>query len=331
LFILLLPANLFTIEWVLGGFVVTQLLRAIAYLGSEFRLGYFSKGVLPAGLEAPMLLSLLRQSLPLFGTALLTIPISQLPLLFLGQYSGMEQVGFYGLGSRLVLPLTLISASLMNAIYPVLSKSFVEDRSSFGVQVKHLFLGTALAGIILAWTLGLFSSEVIPLLFGEAYAAAAPVFSIQVWVALNAVVHTLMGTAFLASNNERRMVVLSVFNGIVIGAASYVGAHHGARELALLIWGSYALGFFVHWYFVRQMVNHDSLARMEIVIFVSYFGLSITCGMLMPLSLFARIVLYSVVTVSILLVSRAYIVKMVTEFRAFMGGKTIVQLMSQGS
>jgi O-antigen/teichoic acid export membrane protein len=280
IFIFILPASAFSVDSVLGSFAGVQLIRAIIYVVIEFRLGYFAKKSSSLGGSYPSTLSLLRQSLPLFGTALLTIPISQLPILFLGHYSGMADVGLYGVGNRLIVPLSLISSTLMTAVYPALAKSFNEDKVGFQALVDKLFLAISLLGITTSWAVSCFSPEIVLLAFGQQYAGAIQAFSVQIWVALNLIAHSFLGTLFVAANYENLMVKLSAFNAVVTGVAGYVGAQHHASGVAVGLWVGLLFSFVVHRHYLVKNVGIRLSRKLQSIVFPSYMVLSIAAFLL---------------------------------------------------
>ncbi len=249
-----LPASNFTLELALSVYVFAQVIRSVTYAVVEWRKGYFRK---EPGSEREVVASknLLRHSLPLYATNLLTIPVTQLPILFLGLYAGKSEVGFYGVGNRFVVPLTLISGTLVSAVYPILARDFVSNREAFKANSKRVFLGIAIAGMFMCWTLALFSRQLITILLGAKYGPAVLPFEIQIWVALNLAMHSFVGTIFLAADLEYLMVKLSVFNAVAIGAANFYGAHFGAAGLAVSNWCGLLAGFTFHWYFIVKRVG----------------------------------------------------------------------------
>jgi O-antigen/teichoic acid export membrane protein len=193
------------------------------------------------------------QSLPLYGTQLLTIPISQLPLLFLGQFSAKSEVAFYGIGNKLVLPILIITENLLSALYPILAQNYVHDKLSYLKRSRKFFLSISFSGIFIAIIFSILSKQIVSILFGVKYLEASRPLLIQIWISINMILLSFIGTIFLSSNNEKLMIKLSLFNGIFIGTASYIGSHYGAQGLALSIWISLLIGFLLHWYFIRRL------------------------------------------------------------------------------
>lgn len=250
LIIFITPGKLLNLNLIILFFVIVQLIRALSFIFIEWRNKYFTQILSPSRLISSK--ELFMQSLPLYGSGLLTIPITQLPIIFLGNFSGKAEVGYYGIGNRLIVPLSIVSAHLLNAIYPILSKDFISDKESFYKNGRRFFLAIFIIGLLVSCSVSLFGKEIVSILFGLKYEPAIKPFSLQILISLNFIMHSFLGTIFLATDKERLMVKLSVFNGLFIGIANFWGAHYGAEGLALSTFCSLIVGFSFHWYFINK-------------------------------------------------------------------------------
>lgn len=252
--IFLIPSaylNFYSVLAIYGG---VFLFRSLVYIIFEWKEGYFRKtgGDPQDGITVKYLLG---KSLAFYGTTLLSIPIVQLPILFLSQFSGEKEVGYFGIINKLSMPLSLVANNLFTALYPVLAKYFVDDEKAFREKTIKMFYLLSISGIVLSAFLGFFSKEVVGIVLGGLYLPAVKTFSIQVWATLLIIQSTFIGTIFLAMDEEKLMVKLSILNSALIGTACYLGAYYGAFGLSLSMWGSLVLGFIPHWYFMSKRVN----------------------------------------------------------------------------
>ena len=250
LIIFITPGKLLNLNLIILLLVIVQLIRSLTIVFWEWRNKYFNQILSPSRLIGSK--ELFMQSLPLYGSSLLSIPITQLPIIFLGNFSGRAEVGYYGLGNRLIVPLSIVSAHLLNAIYPILSKDFISDKKSFYTNCRRFFLAIFIIGLLVSCSVSLFGKEIVSILFGLKYEPAIKPFSIQALTALNFIMHSFLGTIFLATDKEKLMVKLSVFNGVFIGIANFWGAHYGAEGLALSTFCSLIVGFSFHWFFINK-------------------------------------------------------------------------------
>ncbi|HEX2868921.1 MAG TPA: oligosaccharide flippase family protein [Ignavibacteriales bacterium] len=303
----IIPSGSFNIHIILPIYVAVFLLRALVYLLVEWKGGYFKRASKEIHRNIT-LKYLLSKSLAFYGTTLLAIPIVQLPILFLSQLSGEREVGYFGIISRLSLPLSLIANNLFTAMYPVLAKFFVDDKPAFRQKAEKLFYLISIAGIILTSFLGFFSVEIVSLVLGPLYVNAARTFSLQVWATLLMIQNTFIGTIFLATDKERLMVKLSFLNSVIIGTASYIGAHYGAFGLSLSLWIGLILGLIPHWYFVSKAVGLKFEARLVTLLSFYFLMLSGLSVVIFEVNLFVRILIYISLSALVFFTLKNYII-----------------------
>jgi O-antigen/teichoic acid export membrane protein len=149
--------------------------------------------------------------------------------------------------------------------------------SAFADRFKHLFLAAWSLGIGVCFLLSLYSTEIITLLFGVKFAAASPAFAILLWVTLNHLIHACMGLLFLATDKERLMVKLSVFNGLVTGAAAYFGSFSGATGLSLATLFGLSLSYLVHWHYIQSIAAIPIRKSLLYCFYAVYLALGAGC------------------------------------------------------
>lgn len=199
--------------------------------------------------------SLLVSSLPLYGTVLLSLPIIQMPVLFLSQFSGKAEVGYFAAISKFTVPITLLIHNLNTIILPKLSQKYTADKESFRIMTRNLFLLIALGGILLSFVSGTFSREMILLFLGAPYDPASLPLALQFWITLNMMFHSFIGTVMVSAGKERLMVKLSFFNAIVIGSLILAGSFYGALGMSIAMWCGYLAGIIVHLYFLNSSIE----------------------------------------------------------------------------
>lgn len=199
--------------------------------------------------------SLLVSSLPLYGTVLLSLPIIQMPVLFLSQFSGKAEVGYFAAISKFTVPITLLIHNLNTIILPKLSNKYASDRESFKQMTRNLFLLIASGGMLLSFVSGTFSREMVLLFLGDSYDPASLPLALQFWITLNMMFHSFIGTVMVSAGKERLMVKLSFFNAIVIGSLILAGSFYGALGMSIAMWCGYLAGIIVHLYFLNSSIE----------------------------------------------------------------------------
>jgi len=113
-----------------------------------------------------------RHVLPLGAGVLLSALYFRCDVYFIEHWHGFQPVGGYNAVFRLVEGLRLVPAAVMTVMFPVLVQSTDHDR------VKRIGGVLALLGVALALVCGLGASVIVPTIYGDGFAYAAPAFSI---------------------------------------------------------------------------------------------------------------------------------------------------------
>lgn len=180
--------------------------------------------------------------------------------ILLGRFSGMDQLGYYDRGYKLLLfPLQNISRPLTRLMVPLLSR-IQEDKARF----KSVYLQTN-------WALGLFvmpgvaamtmtSDEVVKIFFGPHWAPVAPIFAWLGVASFAEIVLTSNGWIFICQGRTKEMFRNGLVNSGITIASFVVGLHWGAVGLAaayaisgyvlripLVIWALHRIGPIKAW------------------------------------------------------------------------------------
>jgi O-antigen/teichoic acid export membrane protein len=153
-------------------------------------------------------------------------------ILMLSIMKGHTAVGFYNSAFKFIEISLFIPISIINVLLPVMSRSFVSDKTAY--QRLYVQATRILAIGVLPVVIGVsfFSKEVILFVYNSEYLPSAPALSLLIWTLLfifiNAPVGNILATskkmyAFLpyAIGNTLLNVVL---NGLLIPRYSFVGA-----------------------------------------------------------------------------------------------------------
>jgi O-antigen/teichoic acid export membrane protein len=113
-----------------------------------------------------------RNVLPLGAGVLLSALYFRIDVYFIQQWHGYQPVGGYNAAFRLVEALRLLPAAVMAVTFPILVQATDTQ------LVKRIGGGLTIAGAALAIVCALGGSWIIPIVYGQSYAYAAPAFSI---------------------------------------------------------------------------------------------------------------------------------------------------------
>ncbi len=194
---------------------------------------------------------LIRKSWPLmFSLILFTIymQIDQVMLKFLGEN---KEVGLYNAAVRLSTATYAIPFVLTNSLFPAILSAAKNNRELFRqrmTRLYHLLIYIAIALIALTW---LFSDQIVYLVFGFAYAPAAPVLTLHVAAAL----FVFMGHAgekWLIAEDRQLYFMYAVLMGAVlnIGLNLWLIPSYGITGAAVATLSAQVLSYhFAHVFF----------------------------------------------------------------------------------
>lgn len=176
--------------------------------------------------------NLIKMAAPLYWVELLVIITDQLPILFLSSNSPSEEVGFFYASLKLILPVEMMIMTLLLVIMPSLSKAH-GDSLLFNRLVKNSIMAIIIIGIAVASVTTILSTEIIYIIFGERYEATVMVLSYQVWFAIIVALLDFMGTALIASNNQKKLGIISTIAAFVYVPIMWYSSYYGAIGLAI--------------------------------------------------------------------------------------------------
>jgi O-antigen/teichoic acid export membrane protein len=155
-------------------------------------------------------------------------------VLMLGALGATTELGLYNAADKIVVLLLGVYYLLAQSVFPDLAKR----RSSAGEARWFLkcLLVVFLAGAALASLFALFAGDLIALVYGGGFAAAAPLLRVLLATVPPDFVAALLGTAFIAWGRPRRVLVPLAF-AVAAGLAwnAYAIPRHGALGAA---WGA---------------------------------------------------------------------------------------------
>jgi O-antigen/teichoic acid export membrane protein len=147
-------------------------------------------------------LPLLRESWPIGANTVFSALVQQAPMIALSAVSAAS-LGLYVAAGKLPLQLVLIPLILRGSTVPLLSRSWVMDRSRFVHQLRLLVSLSSLGGMGLA-LLGVgLAPLLVGLLFGPTFAGAAPAFAWLMILVAILLPGILLGEVLIVSGNQR--------------------------------------------------------------------------------------------------------------------------------
>lgn len=171
-------------------------------------------------------------SLPFAATSILYSIYYSIDVVMLNQLVGNYATGIYNATYKLISILTLFYSVYAAVVYPVMSKMFKNDKKqliiTFEKSIKYLMLII----IPIAIATMIYSTEIIQLIYGNEYDAAAEPLSILIWtitlLLVNGVCNMLLNASYKEITITKIYAIAAVFNVvlnfIMIPYFSYNGA-----------------------------------------------------------------------------------------------------------
>ncbi len=178
-------------------------------------------------------LTLLKQSLPYAGVALLSALAMRAELLVLGWFGSAAELGVFSAAIKFYEAAAVIPIMIASASTPAMSQFHAESGQRLGKLYRWTISRVVILTVPAAIGVVLLADYIIALLFAPQYAPAVPLLR-QVFVAYPlAAIYIVNGSLLLASDHARRTVGMSV--GIVVlqlVLAFWLIPRYGARGAA---------------------------------------------------------------------------------------------------
>lgn len=161
------------------------------------------RDIKPAGaLDWGLCRSLVKESMPLVFSGLLTILYIRIDVIMLTFMQGFQSVGFYSTATKISETLSIIPTALMATIFPVLSGYAGGHRERFREILVQGFMYLLVLILPLAILLSYYARSVIDLLFKSQFDASAQALSVLVWSCVFVYPNVMMVNAVIALRKQ---------------------------------------------------------------------------------------------------------------------------------
>lgn len=228
--ILLIPEGIMNYTIILLMYTVLYLLRGILY----FILSYKKFAVPNTDDESVSTKRIFKMSIPYFWMRSIGSFTDQIPILVLKSVGGAAQVGFYSVGNKLILPITLAINTGLRAMFPYLTKLHSDNKEEFNKKLSESFIIIMLFGGTIAALVVSVGVWIIPLLLGESYKSSIEVLNYLVWYGVVLCFDSLLSTVLSSTYRQKMLAIITTIDIIIILPMLYFGAQNGAVGLAFM-------------------------------------------------------------------------------------------------
>jgi O-antigen/teichoic acid export membrane protein len=225
--ILVLLAGL-GIRWIIATVTVGYALSCLVGLWAVNRYAFTIRLRTPGTMAAHFL----KQAPTFLALSVVVMVYWSTDIMMLSKMRGMEEVGFYSSGYRLLtIAKGLINAYIM-AMFPMLSHLYTQSANAFRNACERSIKALIVVTVPLALCISLFAREILVLVYGVRFAQAAPTLSVLIWPLVFFPIANVLGNALLASHHQSvdlwinlASALLNILlNALLITHAGYFGA-----------------------------------------------------------------------------------------------------------
>ncbi len=168
--------------------------------------------------DPPAWWACLAESYPFALTSFLAIAYARLDLVLLSLWKGEAIAGWYGASYKLWQAVGLLPASLLDAMFPEMSRLSGRREGLHGLRSLFTTSGRTMlvGGVLLAVGGTMGAEELIPLVYGraESYTSAVSVFRLLVWAIPAMFLYLLGGHTLYALGKQRRVTGAMAIAGL---------------------------------------------------------------------------------------------------------------------
>lgn len=275
--ILLIPKSQLSLPLIFGLFVLFNTIKTLVYFFSIYKLE-FIKNFKDEHFSKVQFIEFSKECFPYYYLALFTLLSNQIPILFLEYRSGVEQIGYFNIASKILMPINLVLTTALAAIFPNLSRLFIANYHQFIKNVKIIFILISVFCIAGAFGVTLFRKEVIYLLYGQKYSSSGLVLGYQCWyIAIYSLV-CLIGTILGAINRQKELSYLSIVSTLIQVPILWYGSKYGAQYLSAAFLVATCVTFLLHILVINQYLKNELriIFYLKILIpFIVFYGISL--------------------------------------------------------
>jgi len=228
-FVMLLPGENISVSFLFSAFIILNLAKAL------IQYWYLRHKNYVIGETANLYdsaIKLVKESWPFLSLTLLMLPVNYFSNNFLDINSSQEELGYFNLAQKLMMPINLIIGFALSAIFPNLSSLWTKDKEKFHryitVGIKYFII----SALILCFLFTLFAREVVVILFSDEYIPAIQVCQLQIWYVFLMSVNSSIGTIWASTNKEKLILQSGIINAILSTPLLFIGSKYGALGLS---------------------------------------------------------------------------------------------------
>lgn len=276
--VFILPVNMSTIFIVFSIYSILNLVRVILFYNFSRKTIRFTND----NSRFDEVRTIFHLSSPFLLMRLIGTLGAQLPIILLNDYYNSEEAAFYSVGNKFIIPLNLLITTGINVVFPYVAKVYTKNKNEFN---KYVVLGMNII-IVLASLLSVVISKTssfwFPLLLGEKYSDALPVFKLQIWLAVCLSIDLIISMVFITTYKNKILTLLTLVDVLIIIPFLLIFFSNGAYGVALskLIVSIFGVLYHIVILFIILKINFHNIAYSLIFFILSLISTLLFTGYL---------------------------------------------------
>ena len=146
---------------------------------------------------------LLRSAWPLMLAGAMTSIYMKIDQVMIKEMLGSQAVGEYAVAVRLTEVWYLVPMVIASSVFPAIVQARIENRALYEFRIRQLHQLFAWIALLAAIPTSILAADVVRILFGDAFQAAGPVLTIQIWAGVFVFLGVASGKYLLAEDLTR--------------------------------------------------------------------------------------------------------------------------------
>tara|TARA_B100000767_G_C19752703_1_gene531480 strand:+ start:524 stop:1945 length:1422 start_codon:yes stop_codon:yes gene_type:complete len=268
--ILIIPDKLLVVNTILLVYCLLHFIKGVSYSAIIYKEFYLPQPF-KSQKSTVSRMQFFKMVLPYIWLLLIVTLSNQLPIQFLNTNSNLDEVGFYAVGFKLMIPISIVVGTAFKAIFPSLTRLYANDKLEFQNKLKLGFNLIIVFGTLIAIVASLSSYFWLTLIFGDEYSSAVMVFNFLIWFSVLSILDSLLSNGLSSAYKERVLAIIATIDVIIILPLLYYASSFGAWGLAFvkLTTGTVFLGY--HLYVFVKVLNVKIFNKNLILLLGFYF------------------------------------------------------------
>ncbi len=210
---------------------------------------------------------------------------TNLDVLVLSWISGEVAVGLYSAAWKVVRLGTVVAKSYTTAVFPVMSRMYVQSRSAFNRLYRHTIRIMCTLALPAIAGVSVLPDRIVDLLFSDEYTPAAPVLQVLIWVLLIEFLNPFLSHALFAQGKQHRSMHVAAISLVVNSVATYLlVVRYGAVGAALgtVLGGMVATCCYLMFAMPRKEIIATILVGIRALVAAAGLGVAIYLGREQP-------------------------------------------------